>query len=109
MVTRIGGLTVAQRADLVAWLRGDAHTLDQLSDSQLTEWMATQTRQQTGSDWCLAVGPTPASTDESPQLAISVAGPEGTKTLEHNYLAHPDLILARSAKLALDLLRHEIR
>lgn len=104
-----GGLTVAQRADLVAWLRGDAHTLDQLSDSQLTEWMATQTRQQTGSDWCLAVGPTPASTDESPQLAISVAGPEGTKTLEHNYLAHPDLILARSAKLALDLLRHEIR
>ncbi len=103
-----GGLTVSSRSDLAAWFSADPALVDSLSESQLTEWMAQQTKQRTGSDWSVAVGPTPTGSEESPQIAVSVVGPSGAKTMEYGYLAHPDLILARAAKLALDLLRQQL-
>jgi nicotinamide-nucleotide amidase len=76
--------------------------------TQLLHWMAESSRRRFQSDWALAVGPIPDPRDDDPHLLIGLAGPQGTVVVQRSFRGHPEVLLPRAAKQALDLLRREL-
>jgi nicotinamide-nucleotide amidase len=72
---------------------------------------AERCRAQFGSDYALAIGPFPNSVDTSATASdvhIALAGPDGTITKATPYAGHPDIVVARIVKSALNYLRLNI-
>lgn len=70
--------------------------------------MARRCRNAFSADYCIAVGPFPESAhqpDEPGQVVLAVAHRDGVQTRSSTFAGHPDILKARCAKQALDLLR----
>ncbi|MDX1964468.1 MAG: CinA family nicotinamide mononucleotide deamidase-related protein [Pirellulales bacterium] len=87
----------------------------ELTKEELTRRLAERCRELWHTDYGLAVGPAPASstnltqgtadTAQPPKIWLSLAGPEKTISLSQLFAGHPDLLIIRAAKQALNMLR----
>ncbi len=67
---------------------------------------AEQARSAFGADYGLAIGPFPAPTDAGPgAVDMALATAQGVQRQSYNLAGHPDILTARTAKQALNLLR----
>lgn len=73
--------------------------------------LAERRRAESGADFALAVGSfaAPTAAGETASVAIALAGPAGTHTIDHRLGGASDIRLPRAAKSALDLLRRCLR
>jgi len=85
---------------------GDIVTQDGAAGEAAVAAMASQIQRDYQSDWALAVGPFPDI--DNGRAHFAVAGPSGVKTSSALYAGHPDILLAKAAKQALNLLRKEL-
>ena len=67
--------------------------------------MAEAIRQRSNADFGLAVGQLPVESDQMPRVYLGLSGPRGTDVQSRLFAGHPDILLDRAAKQALDLLR----
>jgi len=81
---------------------------DALQDRQLrVRAMAEHCRRQWGATWGLAIGdaPTASSEGDVPRIWVALAGPHGTEKVAFPFTGHPDILVPRAAKQALNYLR----
>jgi nicotinamide-nucleotide amidase len=100
-------LSSCHASTLRAWLGGEeTHGASCDScDESLLRWMASSARLRSDADYGLAVGPLPDPQSSSPQLLMAVATRDGCQVVANSYAGHPDIVLDRAAKQALDRLR----
>ncbi len=68
--------------------------------------MAEHCRRQWGATWGLAVSDAPAKDEgDAPRIWVALAGPDGTACHPFTYAGHPDILVPRAAKQALNFLR----
>lgn len=68
--------------------------------------LAAACRRHFGTDWSLVVGPFPEPNTNPPgQVALAVCDAQQTRAKAVTFAGHPDILLARAGKQALDLLR----
>jgi nicotinamide-nucleotide amidase len=78
--------------------------------AEMTAMAAAAARSFTGSDYVLAIGPVVGEQDEQDnrQIDIVLAGPDLQLQQRVAYRGHPDILQARAAKQALDILRKQL-
>ena len=74
----------------------------------LLRWIVQHLRRRFHTELALAVGPLPNPSDADPRILLGLASPHEIVTVDRAYRGHPDVVLERAAKQALDLLRHEL-
>jgi nicotinamide-nucleotide amidase len=77
-------------------------------DGTELQTLACRCRELFGTDYALALGsfpPTSAASGPAPRVDIVLAGPAGVETRSAPYAGHPDILLARTVKEALNFLR----
>jgi nicotinamide-nucleotide amidase len=74
----------------------------------MLRWAAESLRTRFGSQYALVTGPLPSPHDGDPRVRLVLASPRATQVVERSYRGHPDVVLQRAAKQALDLLRLEL-
>jgi nicotinamide-nucleotide amidase len=95
-------------SQLQAW-QGLFSSVPAASDQEaLMRWVAENLRERFGSQYALLTGPLPSPQDDDPRILLALAGPRETAVVERGYRGHPDVVLQRAAKQALDLLRLEL-
>ena len=68
--------------------------------------MAEHCRRQWGTTWGLAVSDAPTKDEgDAPRIWVALAGPDGTACHPFTYAGHPDILVPRAAKQALNFLR----
>ena len=98
----LGGITVPS-VEAADRLLGVSSTLDL---EEQTEAMALQIRERCQSDFGLAVSPFPADPqDPNAKVLLGLATAQGVTVAQRRFAGHPDILKARAAKQALDLLR----
>ncbi len=102
-----GGLFLAS-ADAASTLSNQ--TMAPSDGEPLARWLAEQVRTQFSADYGLVVGPWPADAGDLSQshVPIALATAEGVQCRAHRTAGHPELLQARAAKQALNLLRLEL-
>ncbi|WP_197443107.1 CinA family nicotinamide mononucleotide deamidase-related protein [Lignipirellula cremea] len=75
---------------------------------QAAEAMARQVQEDFGADWGLAIGPFPVDQQDQGDVHFALAGPSGMATTASPYTGHPDILLAKAAKQALNLVRKKL-
>ncbi len=81
---------------------------DDLQDRQTrVRAMAKHCRRQWGAMWGLAIGDAPTTSTEGdvPRIWVALAGPQETETVAFPFTGHPDILVPRAAKQALNYLR----
>lgn len=78
--------------------------------------MAEHCRHQWGATWGLAIGDAPTTSTNGaniqetvPRIWVALAGPAGTEYKEFPFTGHPDILVPRAAKQALNFLRLKLR
>jgi nicotinamide-nucleotide amidase len=85
--------------------------LDTLADQQRTPQqivaaIANKARSDWQTDWALVTGPVFMPADsEIPRIVFALAGAERTLTIEQSFTGHPEILVPRAAKQALNMLR----
>jgi nicotinamide-nucleotide amidase len=68
--------------------------------------VAERLRDRCQTDLAIVTGPVPDPTADRPQITLALATPGQSFAVRRAYRGHPDVVLERAAKQALDLLRH---
>ena len=76
--------------------------------SELLRWIVGQLRRRFPVEYALAIGPLPDPDHPDPRIYLGLSSPRGVVVVDRAYRGHPDVVLERAAKQALDLLRHEL-
>ncbi|MCP4190257.1 MAG: CinA family nicotinamide mononucleotide deamidase-related protein [Planctomycetaceae bacterium] len=74
-------------------------------EATLVGLMAEAIRHRSQSDYGLAVGKLPVENDQTPRIYLGLSGPRGTDVQSRSFTGHPNILVDRAAKQALDLLR----
>jgi nicotinamide-nucleotide amidase len=101
-------LSSGDASTLRAWLGKEKSLPDESADRSLVRWMASSVRRRSDADYGLAVGPLPDLRSPMPELIMALDGPAGCQVIAHSMAGHPDIVLERAAKQALDLVRHTL-
>ena len=84
------------------------HGISEFSSESSVQEMASAVRAHFGTDWGLAVGEFPSREAEVPgsgEFCLALASDGQVESKMRRFAGHPDILLERSAKQALDLLR----
>lgn len=102
-----GGIVLNSLRSLKHILGEHAPTDEELRDRKTrTRAMAEHCRQQWGATWGLAIGDAPGAEEgDAPRIWVALAGPDGTACHPFVYAGHPDILVPRAAKQALNFLR----
>ncbi len=104
-----GAVVVSSPNELATWFAGSETAHQGAGHSEeLVGWMAQAVRSRCGTDYGLAIGPLPAPNAPQPTIALGLANANRLQVSSPSYTGHPDLLLERTAKQALDLLRREL-
>jgi nicotinamide-nucleotide amidase len=99
-----GGLVLRDAAgiEILSSLAAELASVMGLESAPAMSVVAQATRERFAADFALAIGPLP---DVGGNLQVAIAGPPGVVVREIAYTGHPDILLPRAAKQALNLLR----
>ncbi|MBI82499.1 MAG: damage-inducible protein CinA [Planctomycetaceae bacterium] len=84
------------------------HGIPEFGSENSVQAMALAVREHFGTDWGLAVGEFPSREEQqqgSGEFCLALAGDRQMESRMRRFAGHPDILLERSAKQALDLLR----
>jgi nicotinamide-nucleotide amidase len=94
---------VVDGSDMLKLLLGA--DVPQSDERELVRVTAERLRERCATDLALVVGPRPDTTAERPQIVLGLAYDGPTQVVRRSYVGHPDVVLERAAKQALDLVR----
>ena len=100
-----GATVLRQRESLESLLSIPAEQSLTGNDASIVRLMAERIRTQSGADFGLAIGDLPVEGDQTPRVHLGLSGPDGTDVQSRSFTGHPDILLERAAKQALNLLR----
>ncbi len=101
----VDGAAVVSSSDGLRVLLGAPAEALPRDSKVLASWMASTIRTRCQSDYGLAIGPVPHHSQTPPQIALAFATAAGVCACDRSFAGHPDLLLPRAAKYALDLVR----
>ena len=103
------GATVLREPEALASLLAISDPTSLLGDQARTvRLMAERIRAQSGADFGLAIGNVPVDEDQAPMIYLGLSGPDGTDVQSRSYAGHPDILIDRAAKQALNLIRLQL-
>jgi nicotinamide-nucleotide amidase len=105
-----GGLTVRNPAAATGLL-GSLDALV-LGEAAWLEQIAQRCRERFATDYVLAIGPFPSPADAAPtapDVPLVLVGPSGSSVHTTSFAGHPDIVVARVVKSALNFVRLQLR
>jgi nicotinamide-nucleotide amidase len=105
-----GGIVAAKAADLCRLASAAPAHQDAVWNDADAAALAGELRVKMEADWALVVSPFPpnAADGTRPACWLALAGPGGTRVKQASLAAHPEIVLPRAAKTALDMLRRAL-
>jgi len=103
-----GGIVAASARDLCRLASAAPAHQDAIWNDSDAAALAGELRVKMETDWALVVSPFPQSAGDAnslPAAWLALAGPSGTRVKQASLAAHPEIVLPRAAKTALNMLR----
>ena len=101
-----GAVLISSPNQLATWFGGSATApCGAGQPEELVGSMAQAVRSRCDTDYGLAIGPLPDPDSPQPTIALGLASADRLQLCSRSFTGHPDILLERTAKQALDLLR----
>ena len=101
----VQGAVVVSSADGLRVLLETPEVVLPGDSKEMVGWMASTIRIRCHSHYGLAIGPAPHLPQTSPQIALAIATPAGVNVYDRSFAGHPEILVPRAAKCALDVVR----